>query len=75
MGNCYRSVTNEMGKKLGKRRAVTVTQAARCLRVSRGHLSFVLSGKRQNPRLLADYQLLVQIHATHNPSSENEKRN
>jgi hypothetical protein len=50
--------------------SVTVTQAARVLHVSRGHLSYVIHGKRKAPRLLALYHDLISMRAKNKPSTQ-----
>jgi len=47
--------------------------AARVLRVSREHLNRVINGKWKNPRLLAEYKLLIHVASTKTKEKSNEK--
>lgn len=51
---------------------MSITQAARVLRVTREYLSRVVHKRKNNPQLLADYHALLQAN---NPKMQNEKAN
>jgi len=56
-----------------KKGDVTITMAARVLRVSRVHLSRCINGVCKNPRLLEDYLLFVERNSTTQTMNKNEK--